>query len=87
MTVTVSDCDGVDVLPDPSVAEHDTLVAPMGNVDPLAGAQSMVGVAVTSSVAVAANVTTAPAEVLASAVTATVQHRHIRVRPGSARLP
>ncbi len=64
-TVTVKVADPV--LPAVSVAEQVTVVVPSGKVLPDAGVQTGVIEPSTVSVAVAVNVTTAPAELVASA--------------------
>src|SRR5262249_36421980 len=56
------------LLPDKSLAEHDTVVVPSGNVDPDAGLQVTGLAPSTASLAVAVNVTTAPLILLATVV-------------------
>jgi hypothetical protein len=67
-TLTVN-VDGADVLFDASVAVQLTVVFPSGNSEPEPGLQVTVGLGSVSSVAVAENVTAAPEELVASAVT------------------
>src|SRR5207247_10076879 len=62
-TVTVKDA--VLPLPRTSVAVHVTVVAPIGNVDPLAGVQETLTAPSTRSVAVASKVKTAPGALVA----------------------
>ena len=65
-TVTVNEPDAV--LPAASVAEQSTVVVPRAKVEPDGGTQVTAGEAGSASAAVAANVTTAPAGPIASAV-------------------
>jgi hypothetical protein len=64
-TVTVNEA--VPVLPDPSCAEHDTVVRPSANTLPDDGSQVVGAVPLMASSAVAVNVTAAPAALVASA--------------------
>ena len=66
---TVTWNDPVAVLPDASVALHDTVVVPKANVEPEVGVQVTVGEAGLASAAVAVQVATAPAGLVASWVT------------------
>jgi hypothetical protein len=65
-TVTLKEADPV--LPDLSVAEHDTTVEPTGNVEPEAGVQVTGNEPSTESRAETVNVTTAPLEPVALTV-------------------
>src|SRR5262249_35558169 len=73
LTCTVNDSEAL--FPDASVAVHVTVVVPIANALPLGGTQATAGFGSKSSVAVALNVTTAPAGLVASAV----------IGPGTAR--
>ena len=59
---------GAELLLDASVAVHVTVVVPTGNSEPDAGLQLTVGLGSLLSVAVAENVTIAPAELVACVV-------------------
>jgi hypothetical protein len=64
LTVTVNVPDAV--FPAASLAEQVTMVVPIGKVDPEAGAQVTERFPLTASTAVAMNVTTAPAALVAT---------------------